>query len=383
VTACSDLPPLPGEENSPFLPNTATTFGLGFTFHNRGSHTVSLLVSTGLCSADTSTAQNLTVNVGSGAPRAATRTARRIGLLATAAQSAGCGEDLDVPDDSNANVVAGAAVCLVNAERAAAGLPALGVDPRLVASATAHTRAMVDGRFFQHQGPGEPELGARGAAAGYVAGMGENIGFGSGTLSTASAMVDAWMNSPPHRANILDPRYRGVGMVVIPNAPSGPPTPGATYTTNFGTDAPGTPPPAASAPVPTVAVTLAPRAFRAAASGPSTSPTGAGMKVSYTLTRTANVVFTVERRLAGRRAGKRCVALKPANRRARPCPRTRRVGSFRQQGLPGPNALRFRGRIAGRRLAAGSYQLRVVATDVAGVVSRPRVVSFRILRGRG
>src|SRR3954453_18173394 len=144
-----------------------------------------------------------------------------VNVAATAAPSAGCGDELDVPDDSNANAVAAAAVCLVNAERTAAGLRALGIDVRLVSSATAHTRSMVDGRFFQHQGPGELKLGARGAVAGYVAGMGENIGFGSGTRSTAGGMVDAWMNSSPHRGNILDPRYRGIGMVVIPNAPSG------------------------------------------------------------------------------------------------------------------------------------------------------------------
>jgi hypothetical protein len=240
---------------------------------------------------------------------------------------------------------------------------------------------MVQERFFEHQGPSELDLGGRGAAAGYHAGMGENIGFGSGVLATAGAMVDAWMNSPPHRKNILDPRYRGIGMSVIANAPTGALTPGASYTTNFGTDEPAGPPPdVAGSPKPTVKVTLAPAAFRAAASGPPSSPAGPGARVAYTLDRPANVVFTVQRTRPGRRARGRCVAPRSANRRARPCLRTLRAGAFRGRGTAGPNVLRFSGRLNGRRLAPGSYRLVVVATDAAGSASPPRSVGFRILR---
>jgi uncharacterized protein YkwD len=302
-----------------------------------------------------------------------------------AAQAGACSDEGTVPDASSAAAVAAAAVCLVNAERAGAGLPVLAVDARLATSATTHNRAMVQERFFEHQGPSEPDLGARGLAAGYPAAMGENLGFGSGALATAGAMVDAWMNSPPHRKNILDPRYRGIGMSVIASAPTGPPAPGATYTTNFGTDEPaGAPPPPATAPTPTptVKVTLAPAAFAAAASGAPSSAAGPGARVAYTLDRAASTVFTVQRALPGRRAGRRCVAPKPSNRRGRACARTLRVGAFRQQGSAGVNVLRFSGRLNGRRLAAGAYRLVVVATDAAGNASPPRSLGFRILRTR-
>jgi hypothetical protein len=241
---------------------------------------------------------------------------------------------------------------------------------------------MVEGRFFSHQGPSEPALGDRGAAAGYHADMGENIGYGTGALATATAMVVAWMNSPPHRANILDRRYRGIGMSVIANAPTGPPTPGASYTTNFGTDAPGAPPPEAPRQASSVTAAVKPKEFRASRSGSTTSPAGPGAQLRYVLTRAATVVFTVRRKLTGRRAGRRCVAPKPANRKARRCVRSRRVGAFTEAGTGGVNVLRFSGRLNGRRLRPGSYLLVVVATDSTGA-SKPRPLSFRILRARG
>ena len=64
------------------------------------------------------------------------------------------------------------------------------------------------------------------------------------------------------------------------------------------------------------------------------------------------------------------------------CVRTRRFGSFREQGTAGANVVVFRGRVGGRRLAPGRYQLVAVATDESGKASKPQTKSFRILRGR-
>jgi|GEM_PF-754851 len=406
ASACTTLAPLATDPGNPFVPGSPAAFRLGYTFRNTGSHAISVVVTTGVCTGEQRTTANFRVAVGAGgsaSPRAAGIGALPAlgGLVAGAAQ-AGCGDVDLVPDDATVDRVAAAATCLVNAERARAGLPALAVDPRLLDSAAAHTRSMVRGRFFAHQGPAEPELGARGASAGYTAGMGENIGYGVGALSNATAMVDAWMNSPPHRANILDPRYRGIGMIVAANSPTGPLAPGATYTTNFGTEAPGAGGPSGTSgtsgasgsgsgsgtgsglvPKPGVTAKLSPTAIAAAASGPASATSGPGIGVSYSLTRSANVVFTVQRKTAGRRAGKRCVASKPANRRARRCVRTLKLGSFRDQGAVGDNIIRFRGRLNGRKLAPGAYQLVVVATDSTRASSAPRTLSFRIVRGAG
>ena len=48
-------------------------------------------------------------------------------------------------------------------------------------------------------------------------------------------MMEAWMNSAPHRANILTPRFREVSIGgVPPGIPGGASAPGGTYTTVFG-----------------------------------------------------------------------------------------------------------------------------------------------------
>jgi uncharacterized protein YkwD len=48
-------------------------------------------------------------------------------------------------------------------------------------------------------------------------------------------MVDGWMNSPVHRANVLERAYRTVGVAVAPKKPYDPAVPGAVYSAEFGT----------------------------------------------------------------------------------------------------------------------------------------------------
>jgi uncharacterized protein YkwD len=65
--------------------------------------------------------------------------------------------------------------------------------------------------------------------------VGENIAWGSGQYSTPAFITNAWMNSPEHRTNILDPQFREIGLGILQGTPrSGPSTDGATYTTDFG-----------------------------------------------------------------------------------------------------------------------------------------------------
>lgn len=101
-------------------------------------------------------------------------------------------------------------VDLVNAERADAGCPALTVDDRLVAAAEAHAVDMVARQYFDHTSPDGSTPSSRAAAAGYPGPVAENIATGYGT---AAAVVEGWMDSPDHRANILDcdQRVTGVG----------------------------------------------------------------------------------------------------------------------------------------------------------------------------
>jgi hypothetical protein len=117
---------------------------------------------------------------------------------------------------------------------------------------------------------------------------------------------------------------------------------------------------------------MSPLRFRAAARGSSVVTRGSS-RVGFTLSERAMVRFEVERLVAGRRAGGRCAAATRANRRASRCTRYVRVGgAFSFSAESGRNALRFSGRVSGRRLSAGRYRRRAVATDAGRNGSSPR-----------
>jgi uncharacterized protein YkwD len=90
---------------------------------------------------------------------------------------------------------------LVNQARADAGCGALTTDPALAAVARAHSADMRDRGYFSHTTPEglSPFDRARAAGVGYA--RAENIAQGQ---PDAAAVVQAWMNSAGHRANILD-----------------------------------------------------------------------------------------------------------------------------------------------------------------------------------
>jgi uncharacterized protein YkwD len=105
-----------------------------------------------------------------------------------------------------------AVVCLINRERAAYGLPRLREDSRLDRSAQAWTDTMVATRQFDHGG----DFAARISDVGYVwSSAGENIATG---FTTPAAVVSAWIHSPGHCQNILDPDYKSVGTGVVTEA---------------------------------------------------------------------------------------------------------------------------------------------------------------------
>jgi uncharacterized protein YkwD len=93
---------------------------------------------------------------------------------------------------------------------------------------------MVARRFFAHVTPEGIDPGARLAAAGWSGTMwAENIAWGSGSLGTPAEIVKGWMNSPGHRANILNGALRTSGIGVAAGTPAGDAT-GGTYTQDFG-----------------------------------------------------------------------------------------------------------------------------------------------------
>lgn len=101
------------------------------------------------------------------------------------------------------------AVQLINQERADRDKPALSIDHRLVEAARRHSQDMADNDIFSHYGSDGSSPFDRIRDAGYnFATAGEAI---AGGYSSPEAAVDAWMNSPPHRAILLG-NYTDVGV---------------------------------------------------------------------------------------------------------------------------------------------------------------------------
>ncbi|QQM45883.1 CAP domain-containing protein [Streptomyces liliifuscus] len=101
-------------------------------------------------------------------------------------------------------------VALTNAERAKAGLRPLAVDPLLTDAAQAHSADMVARAFYSHTSPDGSEPWHRAAAAGSTRRtIGENIACGQ---RSAAEVVQGWMDSPGHRANILKPAFTHIGV---------------------------------------------------------------------------------------------------------------------------------------------------------------------------
>jgi uncharacterized protein YkwD len=99
---------------------------------------------------------------------------------------------------------------MTNAERALFGLPPLADDRNLAAAAQAYSDDMVARNFYSHTSPDGTQPWDRAATAGARhRGIGENIAAGQ---NTAAEVVQGWMDSPGHRANILKPGFTHIGV---------------------------------------------------------------------------------------------------------------------------------------------------------------------------
>jgi uncharacterized protein YkwD len=135
-----------------------------------------------------------------------------------------------------------AVVCLINRERVTRGEHSLRVNAHLQRAAQRHTFSMAFRDYFEHRGPGGQTPLTRMRKSGYIRGaraafaVGENIAWGTLYLATPSAIVAAWMASPDHRANILNPRFRDTAIGVSAHVPwtMGHGQHGAIYTQDFG-----------------------------------------------------------------------------------------------------------------------------------------------------
>jgi uncharacterized protein YkwD len=172
---------------------------------------------------------------------AATAVAALLSLgAASPARAAACPGADTVPAAGNLAQVAEATHCLLNEERAARGLKPTRPNAQLAQAAVGFSRRMVSERFFAHVAPDGEELETRLVRSRYIAAadeaftIGENLAWGQGELSTPRALVNGWMNSPGHRANVLHPGYAELGLGFALGTPQDP-SQGATVTAAYGT----------------------------------------------------------------------------------------------------------------------------------------------------
>ncbi len=161
-----------------------------------------------------------------------------------AREPAECAGATVVPDAHNGDVVAAATLCLINQERSAHGVAALTVNSALTQAASLKVQDLLSLGYFSHDTPAGAPFSALLTTVGYAKAnttyrIGENLAWAQGKLSSPAETVNLWMNSPGHRANILDGGFRESGISVLAAIPASattavPGLTGATYVQEFG-----------------------------------------------------------------------------------------------------------------------------------------------------
>lgn len=105
----------------------------------------------------------------------------------------------------------------INGARAAHGAPSLQVDAALQRAARSHSQSMLRTGRFDH-GNWYARLRRHGARGRW---LGENIAWGVGSYGTATAIVQMWLASPPHRATLLKRSFQRVGVGIAAGSFSG------------------------------------------------------------------------------------------------------------------------------------------------------------------
>ncbi|HYJ90267.1 MAG TPA: CAP domain-containing protein [Pyrinomonadaceae bacterium] len=110
---------------------------------------------------------------------------------------------------------------LINQKRADAGLEPLRWSDELATIARKHSEDMAEFKFFSHRGTDGSMVDNRADKLGISnwSAIGENIAFNRGYTDAASFAVTSWMNSPAHRENLLNKRWKesAIGVAILPD----------------------------------------------------------------------------------------------------------------------------------------------------------------------
>ncbi|MCW2956063.1 MAG: serine protease [Thermoleophilia bacterium] len=106
---------------------------------------------------------------------------------------------------------------LINQERAKQGLAPVSYNSLLDNAAEKHASHMAQVGAMAHGGIGDGDPGSRIRNEGFGKAWGENVATGQ---TSPEQVVKEWMASPTHRANIMDPNFRQMGVAYV-TAPNG------------------------------------------------------------------------------------------------------------------------------------------------------------------
>jgi uncharacterized protein YkwD len=99
----------------------------------------------------------------------------------------------------------------VNASRAAHGLGSVRLDATLTRAARSHSVEMLRGNYFAH-GAFRSRMIAFRVRGPFV---GENLAWGNGSYASPQTVIQEWLNSPAHRANLLRPSFTRIGIGAV------------------------------------------------------------------------------------------------------------------------------------------------------------------------
>lgn len=150
------------------------------------------------------------------------------------ALAASCGPVNANPTNISQKQADQATLCLLNRIRRAHHLRPLRENRDLSLASQRHANDMAVHHYFAHG-----DFVGRIRSAHYLSRtrgwtLGENIAWGSWQYATPASIVDGWMHSPPHRANILNGSFREIGLGVARGAPQSGQGQAGTYVTDFG-----------------------------------------------------------------------------------------------------------------------------------------------------
>ena len=156
-----------------------------------------------------------------------------------AAAKSRCAQASAAPAHLSTPAASHALRCLINGVRRAHHLRPVRAEGHLRSAARRHANDMAGRDYFSHASPGGTTMESRVRTTGYLHRvrewwLGEAIAWGNGGAGAPRAILRGLLNSPPHRAILLDPSFRDLGIGVARGAPRGSGTGALTVALDFG-----------------------------------------------------------------------------------------------------------------------------------------------------